>query len=147
MTSQTNRSDGNCKHLNTFNSGTWTRTKSHPSRGSGGGSSSNPPPPANIGAWSMIFAFLVFSQIFCFIFCSLSSIKFKLIARNFSFLCEVNRTKQLLLMTIRIFPIYSLIWLHFSSTWSAPMMKSHSFATAFTLCLPVWKKKREVNIK
>lgn len=54
LTSQTNRSDGNCKHLNTFNSGTWTRTKSHPSRGSGGGSSSKPPPPANIGAWSII---------------------------------------------------------------------------------------------
>lgn len=53
FTSQINRSDGNCKLLNTFNSGTWTRTNSHPSRGSGGGSSSNPSPPAKIGAWSM----------------------------------------------------------------------------------------------
>lgn len=53
FTSQMSRSDGNCKHLNTFNSGTWTRTKSHPSRASGGGSSSKPSPPANIGAWSI----------------------------------------------------------------------------------------------
>lgn len=67
LTSQTNRSDGNCKHLNTFNSGTWTRTKSHPSRGSGGGSSSKPPPPANIGAWSIILwtFFFCFSLFFC----------------------------------------------------------------------------------
>lgn len=42
LTSQTRRSDGNCKHLYTFSSGTWIRTNSQPSRGSGGGSSSKP---------------------------------------------------------------------------------------------------------
>lgn len=60
FTSQINRSDGNCKHLNTFNSGTWTRTNSHPSRGSGGGSSSKLlplPPPAIIGAWSILLLY------------------------------------------------------------------------------------------
>lgn len=40
FTSQTRRSDGNCKHLYTFNSGTCIRTRSHPSFGSGGESSS-----------------------------------------------------------------------------------------------------------
>lgn len=57
LTSQISLSDGNCKHLKTFNSGTWTRTKSHPSRASGGRSSSNPSPPANIGAWSIFNEF------------------------------------------------------------------------------------------
>lgn len=45
LTSQTRRSDGNWRHLYTFSSGTWIRTSSHPSRGSGGGSSSNAPGP------------------------------------------------------------------------------------------------------
>lgn len=64
LTSQTSRSDGNCKLLNTFNSGTCTRTRSHPSRGSGGGSSSKPSPPAKIGAWSMLQFVLFFSKLF-----------------------------------------------------------------------------------
>lgn len=55
LTSQTRRSDGNCSDLKTFNSGTCTRTKSHPSRGSGGGSSSKPSPPAKIGDWSIVY--------------------------------------------------------------------------------------------
>lgn len=59
LTSQTRRSDGNCSDLKTFNSGTCTRTKSHPSRGSGGGSSSKPSPPAKIGDWSIFYLLIL----------------------------------------------------------------------------------------
>lgn len=64
FTSQTSRSDGNCRHLETFSSGTWIRTSSQPSRGSGGGSSSKPT-ACSMVIWSEMCVWVLFVKDAC----------------------------------------------------------------------------------
>lgn len=71
LTSHTIRSVGNCKHFDTFNSGTWMRTRSHPSRCSGGGESSS---LSNgiVTVWSIMVS-IIFSHSPHFVCCCITT--------------------------------------------------------------------------